>query len=837
MAKTKLRPANETADDDVKKWKEQIELAERERAPWIKRCDKIIKRYRDEREVESESRRRINLLWSNIETLRPSLYGRQPVPIVERRFLDSDPIGKIGSQILERSLRYDLEDSDFHNSVKMAVLDYLLVGRGIVWLRYDPLFGSIEDSKTGGEETGETPEADASKTAHADAASERQENPQETARDEQKEDAEQILDEHVCIDYVHWRDFFTFPSRARTWDEVEAVARRSYMSRDQLVNRFGNKIGKAVPLDHTPTGTVGQGVSEDLSKATVYEIWCITDKKVRFLAKEYGKLLEVEDDPLGIGSFWPCPRPLFGTLTNESLIPVPDYIEYQDQAIELDDLTQRISRLTAALKVAGAYDASAPGLQRLLSEDCENELIAVNSWAAFAEKGGLKGAISFLPIEETASVLGKLYEARSQIKQDLYEITGISDIIRGNSDPDETAKAQAIKGRFATMRLQERQAEVAKFCREIICLQGEIIAEHFSPETLIMSSGILYEEGVGPEIPPMPEQPQAPQVQPGMPMMPDQATQYQQAVMLYQEQTQKIQELQAEKDKLIADAIALLRQDKLRGFRIDIETEKVIADDVEGDRESRIGFITAVSGFIEKAMVAGQQNPDLIPLLTKTLMFGIRGFRVGRDLENAFEDFSDKAEKAVRDAEKNPQAQPPHPDVLKAQAAATKAQAEIQRAQIEAKSEQDNAQINMQVKNIEAQLASQKAQQDAQLEQMRHQFKMRELAMAHNGKTDEELASEQAKMMAEEQRKQNHEQMLANLHTGLQSLNQGHIQATAQTQAALQNTNALVAGIAQHIAAPSEIMRDNSGRAIGVRKGNRTMAIRRDQAGRAISLQ
>lgn len=830
-AALKSKAASEP-DNEAAHWKEQIELADRDRQKWVKRSKSIVKRYRDERDGPTENRKRLNLLWSNVQTLMPSVYGRQPVPIVERRFLDRDPVGKTASQILERALRYDMEDSEFHASVKRSVMDYLLVGRGINWVRYEPSIGEGID---------EGPQSE-------DSLGDDDPGLDEADEDTNEPPAQKVLGEAICVDYVHWEDFYTFPPKARTWEEVEAVGKRAFMSRKELVEQFGEKVGKKIPLDHKPDNTSKDTPRENFDKATVFEIWDKTDKKVRFIANGYDDICKEDDDPLKLEGFWPCPRPLYGTLTNDTLIPVPDFVEYQDQALEIDDLTQRIAKLTSALKVAGGYDASAPALQRLLTEDCENELIAVNSWAAFAEKGGLQGAISFLPIKETADVLLQLYDAREKQKADLYEITGIADIIRGNSDPNETARAQEIKGHFATIRLRDKQDEVARYCRDIICIMGELIAEHFSPETLITASGILYEDGVGPDIPPMPDPPPPPSPQagpmppqsaqpgqappqgapPGQPPAPppDPLQQYLAAMMQYQAQVANIQALTQKRDQLIAQAIALLREEKLRGFRVDIETDTTIAEDVQQDKQSTTEFITAVSTYIEQGMQAAAQNPDIIPVLTKMLLFAVRRFRVGRDLEATFEEFSEKAMKQAKMAAQNPR--PPDPEIIKAQAAAQAAQAEVQKATIESEGEKANAQLHIQIENIKAQIVQQKGQQDAQLEQMRHQFKIRELQMQHTGKSDEQLVAEQHIAEVEESRRQAHEQSLANLHANVQNIAQTIANLHSSHQVATGATNTALANIAQHVTAPAEIVHDRNGRPIAVRKGGLQRTIQRD---------
>jgi hypothetical protein len=774
-------------------WKTQIELAERRTETWEKRCERIVKRYRDERTgtstsgVELDVPRRMNVLWSNIQTLKPSIYGKEPVPICERRFLDRDPTGRAASQILERALRFEMTESGFHDSVNQAVEDYLLVGRGTVWVRYKPLFGPATSLTDRGSDM-ISPDGEEYPDHHATPLKRDPElHDAELSNATDQEIKEKLLGSTVDIDYVHWKDFLT--AKARFWKENEWVARRVYMSRQDLIDRFGEEIGKEVPLEMTPEvepGAMGnrttRAIPEDAKKGIVYEIWFKPQRKVFFVAKGYEFLLEEpKEDPLDLEGFWPCPKPLYATMTSDTLDPVPDYIEYQDQALEIDQLTNRIDSLIHALKVAGVYDASFKQLGRLLDEGHENELIPVPNWPVFAEKGGLPSAISFLPIKEIAEVLGQLFEARDKIKNDLYEITGIADIMRGQADPRETARAISTKGKWGTLRLQQRQTEVARFCRDIIKMMGEVISTHYPDKTLIDVSGIMYDEGIGPTAPkpPMPPTPTpppqppmsalpppggAPQLPPGPAGAPGMGPPPQGAPMgpsspqpgamapsilthmLAQHQYQQAMQLHGHlKMMAIQKAIGLLRQDKLRGFRVDIETDSTINDNAQEEKTARTEFMGALSGFIKESMQAVQAYPEMLPLLGKSILFTVRGFRVGRDLESSIEEFIDKAEQDVKKQEGQPK--PPPPEQLKAQADMQLAQANIQVAQIKAQGDQARAQAEVQSQQIEAQAESANLQSRAQMQQVEMQIKVME-AQQRKQELDNKAAYEAAQHQA-----------------------------------------------------------------------------------------
>jgi hypothetical protein len=151
--------------------------------------------------------------------------------------------------------------------------------------------------------------------------------------------------------------------------------------------------------------------------------------------------------------------------------------------MELDLLANTIDILVKAVKIRGTYDASIPALGRIFDEDNNGGLVPVENWYQFAEKGGLKGAIDILEIEPVASCLQYCYTAMEQIKGQVYEITGISDIIRGQTSASETATAQQLKGQYASLRLKSYQDEIAKFATDLLRLKAQIICGKFAPET------------------------------------------------------------------------------------------------------------------------------------------------------------------------------------------------------------------------------------------------------------------------------------------------------------------------------------------------------------------
>jgi hypothetical protein len=183
----------------------------------------------------------------------------------------------------------------------------------------------------------------------------------------------------------------------------------------------------------------------------------------------------------------------------------------------------------------------------------------------------------------------------------------------------------------------------------------------------------------------------------------------------------------------IQQAIGLLRQDKLRGFRIDIETDSTVQGDIQQQKEERTEFITGITQFVQVAGQIGAALPDFVPLAAKLLQFGVRGYRVGRDLENAIDEFSDKAVLKARQTANGPP--PPNPDMIKAQTEQMKAQAEIQRQAVENQGEKENALIDLQGKQADVtmrQMEVQMKQMELRMKEMELRMKEAELGAKHN---------------------------------------------------------------------------------------------------------
>jgi len=649
----------EAIDSDAQKWIECIASYEREFKKWENRAEKIVKIYRDfdstadNRNTQSVN---FNILWSNVQTIMPAVFARLPKPDVSRRFRDTDPIGRVAALLLERALQYEIEHyPDYGASMTNSVQDRFLGGRGVAWVRYEPHIVALPGQ----------PEDGLQITDDADAGLE-------------GEQIEEIEYECAPVDYVHWKDFGH--TVARTWEEVTAVWRKAYMDRDALVKRFGD-AGKAIPLDTKPdainSGNFTQNAAQDTkSQACIYEIWDKSSQTVYWFSKTLQKVLDARPDPLGLECFFPCPKPLYATLTSDTLVPVPDYKQYQDQAQQLNKLAVRIDGLIKMLVVKGVYDASVPELARLFKEAGNGDLIPVKSWAAFSEKNGLAGAIDIVDIAPIVNALNEAYAATEACKNEIYEITGLSDIVRGSTDPGETLGAQKLKGQYGGMRLRSMQDAVIKFATELLQIKAQIICKHFQPQTFLQISA-------------------ADQLNPAdIQMIP-------QAIELLMGPRATNPEIDT-------------NQSPLAGFRVEVSSDSMIQMDEQQEKQDRVEFLKSVSGFLRDAMAAVQQAPQLAPLSGMLLKYGVTGFKVGKTLEGAIDQMIDQLTQEAQ----NPQPKP-DPEQQKAQA---QAQLEAHKAEMQAMLKDREIRAEMELERSRQEYQAQEERHRNELEAQRAQF-------------------------------------------------------------------------------------------------------------------
>lgn len=683
-------------NSEVKAWLDEINQAEKREKEFRKEGTRINALFEAEKKAEYQ----FNILYSNTETLAPALYNSTPRPVVQRRFKDPDPLGGMASKAAQRTLEYLLDDgmaayATFDELLKSAVLEALVPGRGVTRFKYDAKFETVQEQAREGAEQAET-----------GVDTESVEPP----------GYEKVEGEIVCGEEVPWDRFLH--GYAKKWKDVPWVAFLHFMDSDDVKEAFGPAIAAAVEfasltensLDDENRSSREKAGMANVKVAPVYEIWGKATRKVYFVSPNYkgGFLKEPVDDPLNLSGFFPCPKPLTFVQKITSLTPVPLYAMYEEQAKELNKVTVRINKLISALKIRGMYDATVEGIDKVLDSE-DNVLIPAQNVAALygsGSAGGLDKSVWLFPIKDIIPVLQQLYLQRNQVKQTIYEITGIADIMRGSSQASETLGAQELKNQWGTLRLKRAQKEVARYSRDCLRIMTEIAMNKLHPETLQGMTGL-----------PIPTGDQKAQAM----------SQAQQLAAMGQQPPQQL--LPILQGPSWDDILALLKNDLQRSYRIDIETNSTIDAEATEDKKDIGELLNALAQFLNGIGPLIESGTMPFDAAKSMMMVIVRRFKFGNEVEEQI------------NAMQQPQ---PKPDPN-----AQKAQMEMQRMQMEMagdakarEQESQLAQMDMALKQQTHQLEMEALQRQREFDILAHTLKMKELA----AKTEATLVTARAKV-------------------------------------------------------------------------------------------
>ena len=675
-----------TPQQEHRKWARELERAHKRENAWRQEGEKIVRMYR----AEEKKANAFNILWSNTETLRPALYSDVPRPDVRRRFKDADPVGKIVSEVTSRALQVALDGDRFDGAMRRSVLDALLPGRGVSRIRYVPSLSQVGVTEETHEEGAEEPTHEA-----------------------HEGNTEELEYEQAIVEHVDWQDFRR--GYGRVWDEVQWVAFRCRLTKEDVAERFGEEIAGALQYDQDEDDAQKDRSSDkpeesdDQKTAEFWEIWNKEEQRVCFFQQGYREGLisplgnESGEPPIEFEGFFPCPEPLQLVEDSSSLLPIPLWRLYKAQADELEEISTRINKIIEQCKARGIYD-SRLGEIGLVLKAPEGDLIPVQGAAQMAAVGGLEKSVSWFPVEQYVKILEQLYAAREQTKAAIYEITGLSDIVRGASQASETATAQQIKSQYVSLRLKRMRGLVAIYARQIVRMLSEVISEKFSPDTLAKMTGV--------QLPTMAQKQQA-QMMAQMQQM-----QMQQQAMQAQAMGQQMPPQQPQPPNPILqqpaweEIVEIMRNDMARTFRVDVETDSMVASTIESDMQALGQVVQALGGFWQIAapmMQAGALPVDAVKAISLSIC---RRARMGTEVEDAIDDMK--------------QPQPPQADPL-----------------MQEKMQLEREKMQMEGEKIKAEGAS--VQMDMQAKEREHGYRMREI----EAKSQATMIDAQAKAMSQ----------------------------------------------------------------------------------------
>lgn len=703
-------------------WLAQLESAGRREEDWHKQGDKVIARYMDDRRGAG-TEKRVNILWANTDVQKGALFAQLGNPDVRRLFPKpgrDNKIARTAALVLERALvacnnRYEPE-----NEIENAVEDQLLPARGQCWLEYDATVESVEEEiEQADPATGEVTMA--------------------------VKTTERIVYQDARFCHVDWKDFRH--GSAKAWKDVPWVARLRLFTKEDVKAKWPEKADQ-IRCDYVVDEqylSKERKQGDDFKRAKVWEIW-FKPLKIRVHVAEGCEVeLDREEDPYRLEGFFPCPKPLYGVKTTSSLTPKPEFLQYQDQADELDRVNTRIWKLLEKLRYCGVYDASGEDGDALegIGDLDDGQFKPYKNFRALSEGGGLAQAFQVRDLAPIAATVQSLAQRAVQLIEAIYEITGLSDILRGVSDPTETLGAQELKARSGGSRIDRKKDTVQRFVRALYRMKAELIGEHFEREQLEEMTGIRLPLAAerdaakaqlaamaqqAQQMAAMQAQAQAAQQQPPQPGQPPQAPQAPQQMPAMPQMPQLDADQLAELKDIAAaptweEVSAILRSDDRRNYKIDVETDATNYAETEEEKSQRLEFVKTMVELIQVAVQAAAASPALLGLSKELIMFAARAFKVGRTLEETLDDTFEQ----VASQPQQQQAAPADP-LLEMRKADLQASIDKKRVDIEGQKELNVLKVEAQRIDVEAQRA--KAETDAQVAAVKQQLELQKQATA-----------------------------------------------------------------------------------------------------------
>jgi hypothetical protein len=372
--------------------------------------------------------------------------------------------------------------------------------------------------------------------------------------------------------------------------------------------------------------------------------------------------LEEQDDPYKLEGFFPY-TPLVWLTNGENIIPIPEYKIYRQKAVELDELSEKCRQIEEEVKyvvlVAGKNKETAVEIAKAPN----GQVVSIGEFGI----ENLNQIIGVKPVDGAVTVLDHSTTREQVLKQDIYDLTGISDIIRGVSDPRETAEAQKIKGVFGSLRFQDRQKAVQEMFRKLFRIMTEIICEHWDEETLSEIT-CTY----------LPNQLDKANAQA---QLQQEAQQAQAAGQQYNPNPELVKVLET---PTWDDIMGVMQSDRLRNYTIDIETTATVFDDQEAQTAQINALTQAYLSLVQSAVQL--QDPSLIKGFLPIVKMNLANIKISSAISGQLEEALEGAIKSFEEAKNAPPQPTPEEK---------KMQAEMQLAQmkLEAEGQQKDKEI------------------------------------------------------------------------------------------------------------------------------------------------
>jgi hypothetical protein len=701
-----VKAKSETKDGkpNIRYWRTVWTAAEKASKRWRDDVKDSVREYLAGRDYKAQDFRadeqtRFPLYWSICKTIQPAIYSRTPVGVAEKAFdTASDPTARLAAICVERLAKNLMERAPF-DRVMYATRDAYIHGeKATCRIIFE---GDItSETRRKNYQAVQVPGPDGQPvTQYIDEGGAPFQG-QEILQDENgffTEEQVETLKGVKCEPVpLHYCDYCHTPN-ARHWEEIDWIRFKTPMRKQECIKYFGEEIAKKLKyssLSDEKKDKKENEVEVPTLYAFVGETWDKQTKQVYWDCEGYDEdFIKIEDkDPWELVNFFPCPPFMLGTCGPDDMYPVPAFIQIRPMIDQLHAVADRLRRLIRSYKTIGVFDDNVPELRALQNLDDEGIFLAVGKFRELIGDGGLDRLVKFFPIREIADSISNVVQSVTFFEQKVNELFGVPDILRGISDPRETAAAQQQKGKFISLAFSATQREFQRLCRDTIEMLVDLALKKFPDRILQDIMGYTF--------------------------------------------------MKPEEQQIFPAALELLRNDQQRIIRINIETDSTITMNQNAEIENRNYLAKTLLDGIGAVAKASAENPALLPPIMETVLFVIRGIKDGKQIEETLKQSLQQAMQPKQDQGPDIEAQKlqlesqklQQQQAMQQQDLEFKAQElqlrlaeqqstqalEAQKLQLEAAKVQQDGQVEAMHANLQAQLAASQANMDRMKLELEH---------------------------------------------------------------------------------------------------------------------
>jgi hypothetical protein len=539
------------------------------------------------------------IYWSSCKTLEPAYYSRTPKILSKRKGGINDGIALTMSLVVERMGEFFVDSVDFDDVMQSGVLDFIHTDKSTTQVSYE------KGTKTKKEQVPLSTDG-------------------ETLFDEEGLPFEGDWQQAPDGSYFYEKDtqipwpvikFMPCPfdevlhtPDAKCDAEIYEKAYYFYMPKEEAEKRFPKKEinWKSGARDKKDPDFVDKGPDPSGKYLEGWECWCLSTKKVYWISDQCEEgFLDYKEDPYKLRGFFPSPKFIIGSRPSKHLYPTPVFLQLISLIDELHSAADRISILIKRVKRCALVDGSNPDLLMALNQLEDGEYVSCDNLQQVLEKGGVDNLVWFIPVKELVDAIGELSQMQEKFKNEFFEWFGVPDILRGQTDPMETAAAQELKTGAAQDRFKFPKKLVARLARDSIEMMIDLALSVMEDEQIAEIVNLEFMD------PPHQER--------------------------------------------FTEAVAALRADDIRMVRVDIDTDSMsFLDDQLRAVKINNGVATLSRGLEQIAQMV-QTSPDYAGVALQALLLSLEAMGLGKE----FEDMVRKSVQGLIEKAENPPEPPP----------------------------------------------------------------------------------------------------------------------------------------------------------------------------------